>query len=149
MRDVLVPVAVVLLAVFVAVCLVVVAVLVRRAVLTRGLGTFDCSLRHETIRQRGHWRHGIARYGDDRLDWFRVFAVRLQAAESLARQRLVVLDRREPDPGESHSVLPGWVVVRCGYGAVIVELAMSEGAYNGLAAWLESAPPGQHISSVA
>jgi len=26
---------------------------------------------------------------------------------------------------------------------------MSEGAYNGLAAWLESAPPGQHISSVA
>jgi hypothetical protein len=149
MRDVLVPVAVVLLAVFVALCLLVVAVLVRRAVLTRGLGTFDCSLRHETIRQRGHWRHGIARYGDDRLDWFRVFAVRLQAAESLARQRLVVLDRREPDPGESHSVLPGWVVVRCGYGAVIVELAMSEGAYNGLAAWLESAPPGQHISSVA
>ncbi len=146
MRDVLVPVAVVLLALFAAVCVLIVSLLVRRALLTRGLGTFDCSLRHETIRQRGHWMHGIARYGDDRLDWFRVFAVRLRAAESLARQRLVILDSRPPDPSESHSVLPGWVVVRCAYGAVIVELAMSEGDFNGLAAWLESAPPGQHVN---
>lgn len=146
MGKLFVPVAVVLLTLFAAVLALLIALLVRRTVLTRGLGTFDCSLRHETIRQRGHWTHGIARYGDDRLDWFQVFAVRLRAAETLARQRLVILDRRQPDPEDSHSVLPGWVVVRCGYGPTIVELAMSEGAYNGLAAWLESAPPGQHMS---
>jgi Protein of unknown function (DUF2550) len=145
MGDLVILVAV-LLAIVALALIVLVAFVVRRALLTRGLGTFDCSLRHETIRTRSGWTHGIARYGDDRLDWFRVFAVRLRAAESLARQRLVILDRRPPEPAEMHTVLPGWVVVRCGYGAVIVELAMSEGAYNGLAAWLESAPPGQHIS---
>jgi hypothetical protein len=146
MGRLFVPVAVVLLTLLAAVLALLIALLVRRTLLTRGLGTFDCSLRHETIRQRGHWTHGIARYGDDRLDWFQVFAVRLRAAETMARQRLVILDRRQPDPEDSHSVLPGWVVVRCGYGPTIVELAMSEGAYNGLAAWLESAPPGQHMS---
>jgi hypothetical protein len=146
MGKLFVPVAVVLLTLLAAVFVLLVALVVRRTLLTRGLGTFDCSLRHETIRQRGDWTHGIARYGDDRLDWFRVFAVRLRAAETMARQRLVILDRRQPDPEDSHSVLPGWVVVRCGYGPTVVELAMSEGAYNGLAAWLESAPPGQHMS---
>jgi Protein of unknown function (DUF2550) len=147
--ELVVPVAEVLLSLLGILLLLLLALLVRRTLLTRGLGTFDCSLRHETIRHRGRWTHGIARYEDDSLDWYRVFAVRFRPAESLARQRLVILDRRDPDPEESHSVLPGWVVVRCAYGSVIVELAMSEGAYNGLAAWLESAPPGQHVSSVA
>jgi Protein of unknown function (DUF2550) len=122
------------------------ALVLRRTMLSRGLGAFDCSLRHETIRRRSRWMHGVARYQDDRLDWFRVFMVRLRPAESLSRRRLAILDSREPEPADSYSVLPGWVVVRCAYGAVIVELAMSEGAFNGLAAWLESAPPGQHIA---
>lgn len=146
MENFVISIALVLFALLSVVLVLILTVLARRAVLTRGLGTFDCSLRHETIRHRGHWTHGIARYGDDRLDWFRVFAFRLRAAESLTRHRLLILDRRQPEPEESNSVLPGWVIVRCGYGPAIVELAMSEGAYNGLAAWLESAPPGQHMS---
>ncbi|HEY6793196.1 MAG TPA: DUF2550 domain-containing protein [Kineosporiaceae bacterium] len=149
MGSVVIPVAEVLATVLGLVLLAPGVLLVRRRLLTRGLGSFDCSLRHETVHHRGHWIHGIARYGDDRLDWFRVFALGLRAAESLARQRLVILDSRQPELEERHSVLPGWVVVRCGYGSTIVELAMSEGAFNGLAAWLESAPPGQHVSSVA
>jgi hypothetical protein len=146
MEDLVVTVVLVVLALLAVALVLLLALVLRRTLLSRSLGSFDCSLRHETIRSRGHWTHGIARYGDDRLDWFRVFAVRLRAAESLTRHRLVILDRRDPEPEETHSVLPGWVVVRCGYGASIVELAMSEGAYNGLAAWLESAPPGQHVS---
>ena len=146
MGEVLVPVAVTLLALLLLAVALVVVVLVRRRVLTRGLGTFEASLRHETILHRGRWSHGIARYGDDRLDWFGVFAVRLRPAESLVRHRLVIIEQRLPDANESHSVLPGWVIVRCGYGPSIVELAMSEGACNGLAAWLESAPPGQNIN---
>jgi heme exporter protein D len=126
-----------------AILLVVLAVLVRRAILSRGLGTFDCSLRAETIRQTSPWRHGIARYGEEHLDWFRVFGVRPIPAESLSRRRLVILGSRGAEPEETAEVLPDWVVVRCGYGGAIVELAMSEGAFTGLAAWLESAPPGQ------
>lgn len=142
MENVILPVVVLLCLVAVAL-LVILALVVRRAVLSRGLGAFDCSLRAETIRERGPWRHGVARYGDEQLDWFRVFGVRPRPAESLDRRRLVILGARPPEPEESNEVLPDWVVVRCGYGSVIVELAMAEGAYNGLAAWLESAPPGQ------
>lgn len=142
MGNVIVPVAVLLCLVAVAL-LVILALVVRRAALSRGLGAFDCSMRAETIRERSPWRHGVARYGDDHLDWFRVFGVRPCPAESLLRRRLVILGSRPPEPAESNEVLPDWVVVRCGYGSVIVELAMSEGAFNGLAAWLESAPPGQ------
>jgi hypothetical protein len=124
-----------------------VALVARRTLLCRGFGSFDCSLRHETIRHRTHWTHGVARYEDDRLDWFRVFTVRWRPTESLSRRRLVILDSRPPEESDSHSVFPGWIVVRCAYGAVIVELAMSEPAFNGLAAWLESAPPGQHLAA--
>ena len=123
--------------------LVVLAVLVRRAILSRGLGTFNCSMRAETIRRSSPWRHGIARYGDEYLDWFLVFGVRPIPAESLSRRRLVILGSRSAEPEETAEVLPDWIVVRCSYGGAIVELAMSEGAFNGLAAWIESAPPGQ------
>lgn len=138
----------VLLCLVTAALLVVLALLVRRAILCRGLGTFDCALRAETIRQSSPWRHGIARYGDEHLDWFRVFGVRPRPAESLSRRRLVILGSRPAQPEDTGEVLSDWVVVRCGYGSVIVELAMSEGAFNGLAAWIESAPPGQQPVSL-
>jgi hypothetical protein len=94
----------------------------------------------------GNWALGVARYEQDRLDWFRLFAISLRPSRSLSRTRLVILGRHEPeDDAVASSVLPGWVVVRCAYGAVTLELAMSDPAYNGLAAWLESAPPGQHV----
>ena len=130
--------------------LVVVAViclfLVRRLVIARGVGTFDCSLRGDTTHRAGGWVLGVARYEADRLDWFRVFTVNPRPDRSLARTRLVILDRHAPEGPESSSFLPGWVIVRCAYGALTLELAMSDPAYNGLAAWLESAPPGQHVN---
>lgn len=145
--DLLILLAV-LLCLVAAVLLVVLAVLVRRAILSRGLGTFDCALRAETIRRSSPWRHGIARYGDEQLDWFRVFGVRPRPAESLSRRRLVILGSQPARSEDTGEVLSDWVVVRCGYGSVIVELAMSEGAFNGLAAWIESAPPGQQPVSL-
>jgi hypothetical protein len=143
--DLLIPLLALLLAFGLAVFLFV-ALVLRRSLLSRGFGSFDCSLRHETIRHRTPWTHGVARYEDDRLDWFRVFTGRWRPAESLSRRRLVILDSHQPEPSDTHSKFPGWVVVRCAYGAVIVELAMSEPAFNGLAAWLESGPPGQHLA---
>lgn len=129
----------------IALALLVVAGLfiVRRAVLSRGMGTFDCSLRRE---HRGGWIPGVARYERDRLDWFRLFGVSLRPTRSLARSRLVILDRTDAGRSEPYPVLPGWLLVRCAYGATTLEFAMSEMAYNGLATWLESAPPGQHVN---
>ncbi len=121
----------------------------RRILLSREVGTFDCSMRQEAKASSAHvagrWMLGLARYERDRLDWFRFFALSLRPARSLERGRLVILGRHTPPSPESHSVLPGWVVVRLAYGALTIELAMSEGAYTGLAAWVESAPPGQPV----
>jgi hypothetical protein len=123
------------------------SMVLRRFLLSRDVGTFDCSMRREShAHVTGRWVLGLARYERDRLDWFRVFAFSLRPARSLERSRLVILGSHAPQGPESHTVLPGWVVVRCAYGARTVELAMSEPAYNGLAAWVESAPPGQHVN---
>jgi len=119
----------------------------RRYLLARGVGTFDCSVRRESAhRTVGGWVLGVGRYERDRLDWFRVFAWSLRPARSLARERLVILDRVPPESAEVRALLSGWFVVRCAYGALTVDLAMSDAAANGLAAWLESAPPGQHVN---
>ncbi len=141
MGELLLPVAVLATLVTVLVGLWAV-VLARRLLLARTVGTFDCSLRRRG--RRGGWVLGVARYEQDRLDWFQVLTVSPRPTRSLARERLVILERREPDEAQSYAVLPGWVVVACAYGTSTLELAMSEAAYNGLAAWLESAPPGQH-----
>jgi len=118
--------------------------LLRRFVLTRDIGTFDCSMRRESGHSAGGWMPGVARYEQDRLDWFRLFALSPRPWRSLARTRLSILEWRRPVGSESYAVMPGAVIVRCGYGASVLELAMSELAYNGFATWLQSAPPGQH-----
>ena len=120
---------------------------VRRYLIARGMATFDCSMRRDTTAHKiGGWMLGVARYERDRLDWFRVFTLSPRPSRSLTRSRLVILDRRAPLGAEAHVLMPGSVIVRCAYGHSTMELAMSEGAYSGLATWLESAPPGQNVS---
>ena len=121
--------------------------ILRRYLLTRAIGSFDCSMRRPDAQHTGGgWMPGVARYEQDRLDWFRVFTMSPRPTRSLFRGRLMILDRRVPQGSEIYAVLPGWVIVRCAYGQHTVELAMSEPAYSGLATWLESAPPGQNVS---
>lgn len=133
-----------------AVVLLVVGVgvfVLRRFVISRGVGTFDCSMRRmDTHHAGGGWMPGVARYERDRLDWFRVFTVSPKPSRSLIRSRLMILDHRAPQGSEIYAVMPDWVIVRCGYGSHTLELAMSELAYSGLATWLESAPPGTNVS---
>lgn len=118
----------------------------RRYLLTRAIGSFDCSMRRPGVCHAGGWIPGVARYEQDRLDWFRAFATSTRPSRSLFRGRLVIIEQRPPQESEAYAILPGWVIVRCAYGQQTIELAMSEPAYNGLATWLESAPPGQSIS---
>jgi hypothetical protein len=138
--DLAVPIIIVA-ALIALLVLVVGGFILRRYVLTRPVGTFDCSMRRNVSRSTGGWVLGVARYEDDRLDWFRVFAISPRPGRTLARSRLVVLDRRNPGRSDSFGVVPNGVIVSCGYGASVLELSMSDAAYNGFAAWLESAPP--------
>jgi hypothetical protein len=115
----------------------------RRYLLGRGFGSFDCSM-FDPARRRGAgtWILGMARYEDDRLDWFRVLTLTPRPDSSLVRSELSILDRRDPVGAELHAVLPGWTIIRCAYRETILEFSMSEAACNGFATWLESGPPG-------
>ncbi|MFP5336784.1 MAG: DUF2550 domain-containing protein [Actinomycetes bacterium] len=139
MQEVVVPLAVVA-ALALLLVTTAAAFVVRRQTIARRAASFDCSLR----RPDGHWSLGIARYGHDRIDWFRIFSFSLRPMTSWSRDELVVLARRGPEGSEATSVLPHSVVVRCRHRDDELDLAMSGEAYTGLASWLESSPPGRH-----
>ena len=111
---------------------------VRRYLLTRTHGSFDCALR-----DGGGWTVGIARYGPDRVNWYRVFGLGMSPSRTFRRNGLEIVGRRELDDSERHAVLPDSVVCLCRYEGHPFELALSMDAYMGLSSWSEAAPPGQ------
>jgi hypothetical protein len=114
----------------------------RRHLLARNAATFDCSLRRNLQRKPSGWMLGVARYEEDRLEWFRIFTLDPRPGQVLQRSRLDLLEWRHPAAGEIDSILPGSVIVRCSYDQDALELAMTESDYTGFSTWLESAPPG-------
>jgi hypothetical protein len=125
-----------------------VSLFVRRRILSRKGGTFECSLRMRRPRRsaaaaaRG-WELGLGRYDGERLEWFRVFSF-LPRPKVVFGRSLEVLSRRKPHGAEAFSLYPGHLVlsIRLESGQVI-EMAMSERALTAFLAWTEAAPPGQ------
>jgi hypothetical protein len=144
-HGLLIPLEVVVV-VCAAIAVLLIGVASRRRFLARGFGGFDCSLRFGEGRTGKGWRLGVARYEADRIDWYRVFSVSPRPGFSLIRAELLVQERRRPSAPESFSILAGSIIARCRYREDEVELAMSEQAYTGFAAWLEAAPPGQNVN---
>ena len=135
------------LAALVVVALAAVAVLaVRRRVITRRGGTFDCSLRLRPSASGKGWALGIGRYSGDSLEWYRVFSYATRPRHVMARRALEIVDRRVPEGAEAFALLSGAVIVRCRDGSdsgAMVEFAMGEDALTGFLSWLEAAPPGE------
>jgi hypothetical protein len=104
--------------------------------LGRRFGTFECALR---FAGRTAWASGIAGYGADRLEWFRVLSLSPRPAHSWQRSALVVV-ARSPRLRSGRRTAITEATVRC-RGAEFT-LAMTDQAYAGLASWLEAAPPG-------
>ena len=164
------------------------ALFLRRVMIRRRGGTFDCSLRltpalpgaaraaarigglapgaevePETVPVRGTgtpftaagvrdgrgWSYGIAQYGADRVDWFRIFSYAYRPAAVLTRRDLEVVGRRDPEGTEELALFPGWTILDCRFGSGYAELALSEDALTGFLSWLEAAPPGQDVSRVS
>ncbi|WP_121194594.1 DUF2550 domain-containing protein [Motilibacter peucedani] len=121
-----------------------VVVTVRRRVLQRGRGTFDCSLRNRARPFPKGWMLGIARYERDLVEWYRVFSFSPRPRERVVRRDLEVVERRSPTGAEALALLPGAVVLVCEVEGRRIELGMGADAMTGFLAWLESAPPGQH-----
>ncbi|MEV7087014.1 DUF2550 domain-containing protein [Streptomyces sp. NPDC093085] len=122
----------------------------RRRLIQRSGGTFDCSLRwnvpEEPDLSGKGWVYGVARYNSDRINWFRVFSYALRPRRTLERSAIEVLARRAPEGEEELALLSDAVILACTHHGVRVELAMSDDALTGFLAWLEAAPPGQRVN---
>jgi hypothetical protein len=118
------------------------ALAVRRRLITRRGGTFDCSLRLDAREHGKGWVLGVGRYAGDTLEWYRVFSYALRPRRSFARRELQVVESRDPSGVEVFALLSGVVVVRCLDAGRAIELAMSPQALTGFLSWVESAPPG-------
>ena len=123
---------------------------VRRRLIQRSGGTFDCSLRWNApdggdTSGKG-WSYGIARYNGDRVEWFRVFSYAPRPRRNLERATIAVVDRRAPEGEEELALLSDATVLGCLQDGTRIELAMSEDALTGFLAWLEAAPPGQRVN---
>lgn len=120
----------------------------RRRLIQRAGGTFDCSLRRgaRSARPGKGWAYGVARYSGDAIEWFRVFSYAPRPRRVLRRDAIEVLERRPPAGEEELALLSDAVVLACRHDEERIELAMSEDALTGFLAWLEAAPPGQRVN---
>ncbi|WP_328548087.1 DUF2550 domain-containing protein [Streptomyces platensis] len=121
----------------------------RRRLIQRSGGTFDCSLRWDVAENEAGgkgWIYGVARYNGDRIEWFRVFSYAPRPRHLLERSAIEVLERRTPQGEEELALLSDSLVLACRHRGTRLELAMSEDALTGFLAWLEAAPPGQRVN---
>lgn len=126
------------------VVLPVIWLIARRRWLARRGGLFDCSIRLKTATPGAGWVLGVARYREDRLEWFRSFSLSLRPRIVFPRSQTRAGGQRTPDEIESLLLLDDQRVVRLelsdGRGW---EASMTSDAVTGLLSWLEAAPPGQ------
>ncbi len=118
---------------------------VRRRLISRSGGTFDCSARLTTTTPSSGWVLGVARYSGEWLEWYRLFGLSLQPRFRWERRRTVVVGERPPTAGEAVALYDGQRVVVLEQRQTQrqpVEIAIGHDALTGLLAWLESAPPG-------
>ncbi|MEU3143819.1 MULTISPECIES: DUF2550 domain-containing protein [unclassified Streptomyces] len=122
----------------------------RRRLIQRSGGTFDCSLRWDAPEPGDSggkgWAYGVARYNGDRVEWFRVFSYAPRPRRVLERSVIEVAGRRVPEGEEELALLSDAVILACLYRGRRLELAMSDDALTGFLAWLEAAPPGQRVN---
>lgn len=131
-----------LAAIVVLAVLLVVGLLILRRLRILRRGGVDVALREARPADdpRG-WHSGLARYRGDEFRWYRVTGLRMGPNVVLDRNRLEILDRRDPVVGEMHPA--GATVLRCRVGGASWDLAISADALTGFSSWLESIPPGR------
>jgi hypothetical protein len=142
----------VLAVLLVVVCLAVAFVPMRRHLIRRGGGAFDCAVRFGPLPLVGDaagWSFAIGRYTDVNVELYRVFSYSPRPRTSLARRGFDVVGRREAVGEETRTLLPGWTVLECSAAGEVVELAMSAESMMAFLTWVEAAPPGWDVSRVS
>jgi len=117
----------------------------RRRVLAREGGTFECALRLGITTPRSGWVLGVARYNEEKLEWFRFFSFWPGPRKTFYRFDVTVVHDREPNAVEAGALYVGQRIVALQATEAdpqVWELAMSGESLTGLLSWLEAAPPG-------
>lgn len=128
-----------------AVLIPLVWVVIRRRLLARHGGTFDCSLRTPTATPGTGWVLGVARYAGEYLEWYAAFGFSMKPRLRLERAWTVAVEQREPSALEAVALYEQRRIVLLEQRRTDRdprELAMSEESLTGLLSWLEAAPPG-------
>jgi hypothetical protein len=137
-------VAVIVAGVAILLALAIAGLFLRRTILQRQ-GGFDLCLRVGQAAWSDGWVFGIARYRGDVIEWFRTFSYGSRVRRVLPRRDLTVVGRRVPDAEEAYDLPAGHVVFIWEVRGERLEVSMSEAASMALLAWLEAAPPGEHL----
>ena len=122
----------------------VVWLIVRRRVLGRSGGLFECFWKR-TSAPPSSWALGFARYEDDMLQWFRGVSLALRPHATLNRTRTVVISQRAPGVGEAAMLADDNRIVTLTCDEQACDVAMPADALTGLLAWLDAAPPGANL----
>lgn len=124
-----------------------VALLVRRRLISRSVGTFELSHRLRGARPGRGWVLGVGRYTGEKLEWFRVFSLSPRPKCVWQRDEIAYEGRRAQQGNESGALYSDHVVVVCRTPSGELELAMSESSLMGFQSWVESGPPGTNWDS--
>lgn len=112
----------------------------------RRISGVNVALRWRPENAREGWHLGVGRYLGEQFVWYRVWSLRSGPSRILHRERLHIIDRRDPVGTESYAVPAGSVVLRCrSDNGEAIEVAMGPDALTGFMSWLESAPPGRRL----
>jgi len=89
------------------------------------------------------WRHGIVRYGDDSLAFYKLSSLRPGPDTRLTRQGIDVQSRRSPTGSEFDIMTEDIVILDMVDRGNSYEIAFDSGALMAFMSWLESRPDGR------
>jgi Protein of unknown function (DUF2550) len=117
------------------------AFLYRLTILRRG-GTAAIMRRRPASGGSG-WRHGVIRYGDNTLVFFKLSSLRPGPDYRMTRQGIEVGERRKPRSDEFDIMTDETAVLELTDTDQEYEIALDRGALTAFMSWLESRPSGR------
>ncbi|MFF0494732.1 DUF2550 domain-containing protein [Nocardia sp. NPDC003482] len=86
------------------------------------------------------WRHGLIRYDEDRMVFFKLTSLKLGADSTIHRKGIEVVDRRGPVGDEYDIMTDEIAVIAVSDGDGSYELALDRAALTAFLSWVESRP---------
>jgi hypothetical protein len=93
------------------------------------------------------WRHGIIRYGEETLQFFKLSSLRPGPDSKISRQGIEIAGRRSPQDTE-FAIMTDYIVivsVRDEDSERAFEFALDRGSLTAFLSWIESRPSGRSL----